>query len=184
MNWPAFLASLYFFPPSFPILEQFFVIYWKAGGPGSDMYKGPLSGISRIVTHSRGIPCLLIRNVSSYLLFSISSSRFLSTWTKFRQPLNIVFVNWYIAPRTLITTSGFDTFFWAFHSEVNFKLLKISLKDFFFSCETTNYLNRNPHHQALPMKLPTDGGARFAARFLRISYGISGHFWSGCSVHI
>ena len=69
--WPAFLASLYFFPSSFPILEQFFVIYWKAGGPGSDMYKGPPSGISRIVTHSRGVPCLLIRNVSLSFVFHI-----------------------------------------------------------------------------------------------------------------
>ena len=32
------------------------------------------------------------------------------------------------------------------------------------------------HHQRLATKPPTDGAARFAARFLRISYGISGHF--------
>ena len=32
----------------------------------------------------------------------------------------------------MITTSGFDAFFWAFHAEVNFKLFKLSLKDFSF----------------------------------------------------
>ena len=36
--WPAFLASLYFFPPSFPILEQFFVIYILEGGGSREWY--------------------------------------------------------------------------------------------------------------------------------------------------
>ena len=173
-----------FFPTLLPNIRAIFCNILEGGG-SREWYvqRSPLwdqqdcHSLSRdpLLTHPQRLLLSFVFHIIITVLVNLN---------KIQEAFEHFFVNWYVTPRTLITTSGFDTFFWAFHSEVNFKLLKISLKDFFFSCETTNYLNRNPHHQALPMKLPTDGGARFAARFLRISYGISGHFWSGCSVHI